>query len=75
MTGPFETDVYEVEIEIAGHAFKANCGALPDKLSPLITGVTGIEWIIGIERARLVLTSGTTGCLSAGNPREPHSFN
>ena len=29
MAGPYETDVYEVPVEIAGHRFVANCGVLP----------------------------------------------
>ena len=33
MTGAFETDVYEVNVEIAGHPFIANCGVLPKSLA------------------------------------------
>jgi hypothetical protein len=52
MIGPFETDVYEVGIEIAGHSFVANCGVLPDSLVSLLSGVTAIEWIIGTDLLR-----------------------
>jgi hypothetical protein len=52
MNGPFETDVYEVTIEIAGHRFTANCGLLPESLASLVAGTTGIEWIIGTDLLR-----------------------
>jgi len=52
MIGPFETDVYEVRIEIAGHSFVANCGVLPDSLASLLRGVTTLEWIIGTDLLR-----------------------
>jgi Ca-activated chloride channel family protein len=52
MTGPFETDVYEVELEIAGHSFIVNCGVLPASLATMVSGITGIEWIIGTDLLR-----------------------
>ena len=57
MTGPFETDVYEVEVDIAGHSFIANCGVLPESLASMVGGMTGIEWIIGTD----LLRQGTIG--------------
>jgi hypothetical protein len=52
MTGPFETDVYEVKVEIAGHPFIANCGVLPKSLASMVGGMTGIDWIIGTDLLR-----------------------
>jgi hypothetical protein len=52
MTGPFEADVYEVEVEIAGHPFIANCGVLPESLASIVGKMTGIEWIIGTDLLR-----------------------
>ena len=52
MTGPFETDVYEVNVEIAKHSFIANCGVLPEALASLVEKATGIEWIIGTDLLR-----------------------
>jgi Ca-activated chloride channel family protein len=52
MTGPFETEVHEVEMEIAGHGFTANCGVLPASLATIVSGMTGIEWIIGTDLLR-----------------------
>jgi Ca-activated chloride channel family protein len=66
MIGPFETDVYELEIEIAGRSFVANCGVLPDSMTTLLSGMIGIEWIIGTDLLRqgaisLYLRSGRIG--------------
>jgi Ca-activated chloride channel family protein len=52
MTGPFETEVYEVDLEIAGHGFTANCGVLPASIATMVSGMTGIEWIIGTDLLR-----------------------
>jgi len=52
MTGPFDTDVYEVQVEIAGHPFIANCGVLPKSLASMVGGMTGIDWIIGTDLLR-----------------------
>jgi hypothetical protein len=52
LTGPFETDIYEIDVEIAAHQFKVTCGALPETLSKLVKGMTGIEWIIGADLLR-----------------------
>jgi hypothetical protein len=52
MTGPFETEVYEVHLEIAGHGFTASCGVLPASLATMVSGMTGIEWIIGADLLR-----------------------
>jgi hypothetical protein len=41
MTGPFETEVYEVHLEIAGHGFTASCGVLPASLATMVSGMTG----------------------------------
>jgi hypothetical protein len=52
MTGPLETDVYEVKVEIAGQPFIANCGVLPESPASTAGGMTGIEWIIGTDLLR-----------------------
>jgi len=52
MTGPFETDVYEVNVEVAGHGFIANCGVMPEALAKLVSGMTGIEWVVGTDLLR-----------------------
>ena len=52
MTGPFETDVYEVKVEIGGHGFIANCGVLPEALAKLVSRTAGIEWIVGTDLLR-----------------------
>ena len=40
LTGPFETDVYEVDVEIAGNHFNVTCGVLPETLSKLASALT-----------------------------------
>lgn len=57
MTGPFETDVFELNVEVGGHTFVANCGVLPKPLGALLGGMTGIEWVIGAD----LLRQGTIG--------------
>jgi Ca-activated chloride channel family protein len=52
MTGSFETDVYEVNVEIAKHPFIANCGVLPESLASMVGKMTGTEWIIGTDLLR-----------------------
>ncbi|WP_348263251.1 VWA domain-containing protein [Telmatobacter sp. DSM 110680] len=52
MGGPFETDVYEVDVKIAQHSFIANCGVLPEALASLVGKATGIEWVIGTDLLR-----------------------
>lgn len=47
MTGPFETDVYEVEVQIEDRHFKANCCVLLAFLATIPSGMTSIAWIIG----------------------------
>jgi Ca-activated chloride channel homolog len=51
-TGLFETDVYELQIEMAGHSFRAECGILPDRLATTVRSLTGLEWIIGTDLLR-----------------------
>jgi Ca-activated chloride channel family protein len=50
--GAFESDVYELQFEFAGHSFQANCGILPDSAAKLLHGMTGIEWVIGTDLLR-----------------------
>jgi predicted aspartyl protease len=52
MAGAFETDVYEANVEIKGKTFVANFGVLPDSLASILSGTTGIEWIIGTDLLR-----------------------
>jgi hypothetical protein len=52
MAGNFETDVYEVKVEIAKHCFIANCGVLPESLASMVGKMTGTEWIIGTDLLR-----------------------
>jgi len=52
MIGSFETDIYELRLEIAGHSFTADCGVLPEQLASMTRAVTGFEWIIGTELLR-----------------------
>lgn len=52
MTGPFESDVYEVKVEIVGHPFIANCGLLPKSSASTADGMTNIEWVLGTDLLR-----------------------
>ncbi len=57
LIGSFETDVYELNLEIAGRSFHARCGVIPEALADLLGGMTGIEWIIGADLLRLGIFS------------------
>jgi hypothetical protein len=50
--GTFETDVYELNVEIAGRSFLANFGVLPGSIASILSGTAGVEWIIGTDLLR-----------------------
>lgn len=47
-TGEFETDVYNIPVEVAGNAFNLRCGVLPGSLAKTLS-VTGASGIIGSQ--------------------------
>ena len=51
LLGEFETDVYEMEIELAGLRFKGRFGVLPAPLGQQLQAL-GARWVIGSELLR-----------------------
>jgi hypothetical protein len=48
LVGEFETDVYEVEIELAGLRLRGRFGVLPQRLQQSMAAL-GAQWVIGSE--------------------------
>jgi hypothetical protein len=48
MLGAFDTDVFELPVEIAGQRFAAHVGVLPAQLQQLLA-LAGAHWIVGMD--------------------------
>ena len=60
LLGSFETDVYELEVEVAGFQFTGRFGVLPAALQPMLLRA-GAQWVIGsaiLGRAPLLFDLG-----------------